>query len=123
MANFGAVACSTGRELGIEMPEDKSETGRRRHREMLGVSVAVLVLTFLLQMRSDGRVAARGLADYPLPPLCGSQLFFNMKCPGCGLTRSFVYWAGGDFATAQRAHRIGGLMFMTVLMQIPYRLV
>ncbi len=93
-----------------------------RHWTMLGVSVAVIVLSFALQLNSAGRVRASWLPFESLPPLCGSRVLFGINCPGCGLTRSFVALAAGDFAESFRLHRIGWLIALAVALQIPYRM-
>ena len=92
-----------------------------RHWTMLGVSVAVIVLSFALQLNSAGRVRASWLPFDSLPPLCGSRAFFGINCPGCGLTRSFVALASGDASESFRLHRIGWLMALAVVLQVPYR--
>lgn len=93
-----------------------------RHWTMLGISVAVIVLSFALQLNPAGRVRASWLPFDSLPPLCGSRAIFGFNCPGCGLTRSFVALAAGDFAESFRLHRVGWLMAVAVVLQIPYRL-
>jgi hypothetical protein len=92
-----------------------------RHWTMLGVSVAVIVLSFALQLNPAGRVRASWLPFDSLPPFCGSRAIFGINCPGCGLTRSFVALAAGDFAESFRLHRIGWLMALAVVLQVPYR--
>ena len=96
---------------------------RRRDREMLVISVITIVAAFLLQVRADDRVAPRFLSGLPLPPTCWSREFFGVKCPGCGLTRSFVDLAHGDWNSAWAHHRLGWLLACAVLLQIPYRMV
>lgn len=44
-----------------------------------------------------------------------------MECAGCGLTRSFVYLAGGDFAASVAIHRVGWMLALATVIQIPYR--
>ncbi|MBI3465237.1 MAG: DUF2752 domain-containing protein [Planctomycetes bacterium] len=38
------------------------------------------------------------------------------------MTRSFVYLAHGDWSASWRVHRLGWLMFLATLIQVPYRL-
>jgi len=58
----------------------------------------------------------------PLPGFCGFKSFFGFRCPGCGLTRSFVYSARFHFVDAFHAHPLGPVGFLMVLGQIPWRL-
>jgi Protein of unknown function (DUF2752) len=95
---------------------------RRRDREMLAIALVTIVAAFLLQVRADDRVAPRFFSGLPLPPSCVSRECFGVKCPGCGLTRSFVDLARGDWAAAWGHHRLGWLLALTVLCQIPYRI-
>src|SRR5262249_37084351 len=61
-------------------------------------------------------------SEATLPPLCVSRAYLGIKCPGCGLTRSFVYLAHGEFMASLRAHRVGWLLFALIAAQVPYRL-
>jgi hypothetical protein len=94
----------------------------RRDWEVLVVSVMVIVLALLLRVRADGQVVVGGLADYPLPPTCMSYALFGVKCPGCGLTRSLVHVAHGEWEASWRMHRVGGLLASVILLQFPYRI-
>jgi len=102
--------------------QETPESLRRRHREMLAIAAAVTVLSFALQIRSDGRVTPAGLTYCPLPPTCLSNELFGVKCPGCGLTRSFVCLAHGHWHEAWSYHRLGWLLAAAVLIQWPYRI-
>ena len=75
----------------------------RRHREVLAVAFIVAVLAFVLVEVPGGRVAFRGLREYPLPPSCVSRSLFGLNCPGCGLTRSIIHLAEGDWSASWRA--------------------
>lgn len=112
----------------FEIADDDATAATRRrvhlrdhHGTMLGVCLAVIVLSFALQLNAEGRVRASWLPFDSLPPLCGSRALFGVACPGCGLTRSFVALAAGDFAESFRLHRLGWLMALAVALQIPYR--
>ena len=95
---------------------------RRRHWEMLVVAVLVLVGSFALQMRSREQVGLIFTTDWVLPPLCLAREWFGVSCPGCGLTRSFIHLARGDFQASWDCHRIGWLLAVFVVLQIPYRI-
>jgi ethanolamine transporter EutH len=103
-------------------PPHASEGRARRHREVLAVACAVVILAFVLVEVSDGRVAVRGFTRYPLPESCFSRSLFGLKCPGCGLTRSIIHLAEGDWQASWGAHRLGGLMAAVIVFQVPYRL-
>ena len=89
---------------------------------MLVVSVLVIAASFSLHRNPAGQIAANWLPLEALPPMCGSRAFFGIECPGCGLTRSFVALAGGEFAESIRLHRVGWLLAAAVVLQIPYRM-
>ena len=93
----------------------------RRHREVLVISMVVLMLAFALVEVPDGRVAVRGLTGSAAAELLPRALL-GINCPGCGLTRSFIHLAEGDWRASWRSHRLGGLMAAVMIFQIPYRL-
>ncbi|MEX2558877.1 MAG: DUF2752 domain-containing protein [Pirellulales bacterium] len=95
---------------------------RHRHWLILGLSLAVAAMAFLLEVRPDQRVAIRGLPQWPLPHSCFSRMLAGVSCPGCGLTRSFVHLAHGDWRASVEVHRLGWLLAAAVVSQFPYRL-
>ena len=95
--------------------------GSNRHREVLIVCSIVVVLAFLLEVLPDQRVAFRGWEQYPLPPMCRSREWFGLSCPGCGLTRSIVHLAHADWRSSIRLHRLGWVMAVVIVFQVPYR--
>jgi hypothetical protein len=100
-----------------------SDAARARgHRRVLMLSLAIVALAFGLVERPGGRVAVRGLTRYPLPTVCASRNLLGIKCPGCGLTRSFIHLAEADWPASWQSHRLGGLLAAMVLAQIPCRL-
>jgi hypothetical protein len=105
-----------------EPPDAAPPTSLRRHREVLAVAGFVVAMSLVLDVLPDGRVAFRGLLGYPLPHSCATRAWFNFDCPACGLTRSFVHLARGDWSRSYRTHRIGMFMAAAVLLQFPYRL-
>ncbi|HKD35417.1 MAG TPA: DUF2752 domain-containing protein [Pirellulales bacterium] len=90
---------------------------------MLAIAVFVIFMSFVLDVRGpEEQVAVTAFPNCPLPSLCLSQSLFHVSCPGCGLTRSFIYLAHGDLQSSLRMHRVGWLMALAVLLQIPYRI-
>jgi hypothetical protein len=93
----------------------------RHHRFMLAIAVLSIVLSFMLKLGDDGRISITE-TGYELPNLCGSRALFNIECPGCGLTRSFVALAAGELQQSLAFHRLGWLLALAMLAQIPYRI-
>jgi hypothetical protein len=98
------------------------EPSRSRHLEVLILASLALLGALLLQVREPDQVSVLGISALTLPPLCQSQALLGVPCPGCGLTRSFVHYAHGDWRAGWANHRIGGLLLLVTLAQIPYRI-
>ena len=94
---------------------------RRRHIEMLVIACIVLVASFLLSVGPGSRVHFTFLPDNLLPKTCFTQEIFGVGCPGCGLTRSFIHLTRLEWQSSWDMHRLGWLMFLATLLQIPYR--
>jgi hypothetical protein len=100
----------------------KVRRARQRDWEVLTLSLIALVFSAILHVRDDGRVFFPGLAAHPLPESCMSRSLLGVKCPGCGLTRSFISLAHGHWGEAVSYHRVGWLVFLFAAVQVPYRL-
>ncbi|HEX8465359.1 MAG TPA: DUF2752 domain-containing protein [Abditibacterium sp.] len=70
---------------------------------------AVLALSFLLPRPQNGAILG-------LPSLCPFSNFSGLPCPGCGLTRSFVCLAHGEFRESLSYHPLGPLLFGAILL-------
>ncbi len=103
------------------LTEPVTRAGRRRHWEMLIIALIAIAFSFLLTIREDGRVAVRGLTNHPAPESCLSHSMFGIDCPACGLTRSFIRLAHADLAGSLHYHRLGWMMALAVILQLPYR--
>ena len=112
---------SEPREIVAEIVEERRPGGRQRHGFFLALATLVAVLAWSLEVRPDERVAFRGYSQWPLPHSCYSRAVFGVPCPGCGLTRSFIYLARGDWRSAWQEHRLGWLLAGIVALQFPYR--
>jgi hypothetical protein len=91
------------------------------HRQVLAIACVVGMLAFVLEELPDGRVALRGLPAVPLPQTCASRSVLGLRCPACGLTRSIIHLAEGHWRASWHDHRLGGLMALVIVLQIPYR--
>jgi hypothetical protein len=91
------------------------------HWIFLALSSVILLLSVLLTL-SEGqpRVTIPGF-EQPLPPFCSMQRMFGIDCPGCGMTRSFVSLAHGQWREALQFNPAGPLLFAVIAFQIPYR--
>lgn len=105
-----------------EILQSRIRIFQKRQRFMLGLSLFVIMAAFSLRTLDTGGVQISWLPQLPIPELCGSRVMFGVSCPGCGLTRSFIALADGDFASSLQFNRIGWIMALTLIAQIPYRI-
>ena len=110
----------SGQTKGPRCTRDLRESWH--HRKILLIACGLLLLAFLLHEVPDGRVALRGLPTFHLPQICASRTWFGLRCPGCGLTRSIIHLAEGDWQASWNNHRLGGLLAFVIAFQIPFRL-
>jgi hypothetical protein len=106
------------------MLDDSSEISaqRRFHLIVLGLSLAVIALSAVLTTVDDRAVAVPGFTNLPLPEVCQSRRWLGWDCPGCGLTRSFIHFFHGRWEQSYAMHRLGWLLAVLTVLQIPYRL-
>ena len=84
---------------------------------ILAVCALALALAFLLTPGSE-QVAVFG---WSIPEVCAIKRFTGQPCPGCGMTRSWVYLAHGDWRSAFTMIVFGPVLFLTAAVQIPLR--
>jgi len=101
--------------------EAESRSMRRYHIEMLVVAAIAVACALLLEVQSDRQVGLRYGPNVTLPPTCVSRDWFDVPCPGCGLTRSFIELAQGHFANSWHHNRLGWVLALATLFQFPYR--
>jgi len=89
------------------------------HVVMLLGALGILIAAALLRLDTGGKVEMPGTG--PLPALCIWRQTLRMDCPGCGLTRSFVALAHGEWTASWRFNPAGWFLFAMVAYQIPYR--
>jgi len=103
------------------MPDTSNSVSVYGHREVLLLCAIALVAAPLLSVSPGDRVGARWMPDLLMPPMCMSRAVYDIDCPGCGLTRSFVHLAHGDWRSSFQSHRLGWLVMALAVFQIPYR--
>ena len=92
-----------------------------RHWSMLRMCAFIVVMACLLEVRPDQRVQFRLGPAWALPESCGSKILWGWECPGCGLTRGFIWLARGQAGTAWGVNRMSWFLAGAVLAQFPYR--
>jgi Protein of unknown function (DUF2752) len=90
------------------------------HLVLLSLSLGVLLLAALLSVRGRSEVVVP-VVELPLPELCMTKRIMGLACPGCGLTRSFISLAHGDFPAAWSYNPAGVWLFAIMALQIPFR--
>jgi hypothetical protein len=106
------------------MTNPKQTDGRVEHLYILALSAAAVFGSFLLNLSPTGTpYIAVPWFDTPLylSETCFSRRFLGISCPGCGLTRSFVALAHGHIQNAFHFNPMGPILYLTCLLQIPYR--
>lgn len=93
----------------------------RAHRDVFVMCAAMLLLAVVLRVDGQGGVRLPYGAGPPLPGICLTRNVLHTDCPGCGMTRSFVAMADGQVARAYSLHRVGPILFIYVLLQVPLR--
>lgn len=109
-------------ELADEPSRRQAGSSRRHHWTMLVLCGVVVVAAFLLEVRAEHRVAIAAVPRCLLPETCMSRQLFGSNCPGCGLTRSFIHLAHGNWQASMAVHRLGWMMAAATLLQFPYRI-
>ena len=88
---------------------------------ILGLCASVLLLSAFLSLGSEPGQVLLPLLNRPLPPLCQMKMLTGLDCPGCGLTRSFIALAHGQWRDSFRFNPAGPLWFAFLAIQIPYQ--
>lgn len=89
------------------------------HVAWLSIYSLVLLASFMLRVKGTDHVE---FSYVMLPELCNLKRFTGIECPGCGLTRSFICMAHGEWYAAWKFHAAGPIWFIAVVAQVPYRI-
>ena len=99
---------------------------RTEHIWILLLCLAAIAGAFALEPTAEGPLVLPLSFDgvkVQIPETCASRRILGVSCPGCGLTRSFVFTARGELRQAVKANAMGPMLFCLCWLQIPYRLV
>lgn len=91
------------------------------HFVFLLVSAGIIFMSFAMTVNGPTDVRMPGLA-LPMPESCIARRVWGQDCPGCGLTRSFISMSDGKFSAAFDFNRSGPIVYLFVLVQIPWHL-
>ena len=75
------------------------------------IGAGILAASFALPMPAHGRICG-------LPTVCLFHMLTGRPCPGCGLTRSFVYFAHGKWSQAVAYHPLGPALFIACALYV-----
>jgi hypothetical protein len=92
------------------------------HWLILIAAISVPLLGACMTTLDGEQVAMAGLERYPLPTLCSSR-WLGVQCPTCGVTRSIIELMHGNLSDSLAFHRVGWLILVFIMLQIPYRIV
>jgi hypothetical protein len=88
-----------------------------RHDRLLVAGFAgAAVASWVVDLRGPRREVA--LAGRKLPPLCAFRLVTGRRCPGCGMTRGFLYMFRGDLRSAVRANHLTPVAFVLTAREV-----
>ncbi|MFQ5790743.1 MAG: DUF2752 domain-containing protein [Acidobacteriota bacterium] len=95
--------------------------GVASHLVVLSACVSILVLALWLEPPGPDATHLR-IGGMSLPGLCVLRETTGIPCPGCGLSRSLVSVAHGDWYGGFRQHRLGAVVLAYLCLQVLYRL-
>jgi hypothetical protein len=84
----------------------------------LGIVVAGLVI----DVDQEGTLSVVGAPSLKLPVVCPLRRYLGIPCPACGLSRSVTHLLHGRPLESLATHRLGWMLLLGLLIQIPYRI-
>jgi len=100
----------------------KLNRANRKNQIWILCSVLVILgMSIIFSVREDGSIYLPLKTAPPIPQTCMMKHLFKIDCPACGLTRSIINYSHGNFYEGWRYHRVGILIYLLIILQIPYR--
>ena len=91
----------------------------RRLQVLIGsLSLGVILFSVLLTPGPE----SVSLFGWELPGTCAWKEILGLRCPGCGLTRSFAYMGALEIGAALQQNWLGPVGWVLVAVQVPFRL-
>ncbi len=90
---------------------------RRAHGLIGGLSLGVILFSVLLTPGPE----SVSLFGWELPGTCAWKEVLGLRCPGCGLTRSFAYMGALEIGAAFQQNWLGPVGWVVVGAQVPFR--
>ena len=104
--------------------EERVDHSLSSHLTTLLILGTILTLPFILSFNPSPHPNAGQLRilNIAIPELCLSHRLFHVECPGCGLTRSFVALAHGDWLRAYEFHRLGAVLYAYIVFLVVFHI-
>lgn len=85
---------------------------------VLGLGAVAVLAVAATMTPSDGTLQLLGVE---VPGLCLFKRATGIGCPGCGMTRAFVWLAHGELGRAFALNPLSPILFGFVAAQVPWR--
>jgi len=87
------------------------------------IAAAVIIIATARSLRVEPpRSVFLPFGSDPLPELCSFRHMLKIDCPGCGMTRSFIFASRFQCSNAWNSNPAGILLFASIVLSIPWRL-
>jgi len=93
----------------------------KEHIWILALCAFIIALSLLFSINEENRANFLSFKAYPMPETCFFKVVIGVKCPFCGMTRSFISMSHLDFKKAWEFNKLGIFIYALVILQIPYR--
>ena len=94
----------------------------RKHLYMILLLLTIIVVSFFLAIDCNEVIHFSLSNHYSILGICLFKEIFNVDCPTCGLTRSFIAIGHLQFNKAWHYNRVGMFIYLYLLLQILYHL-
>ena len=93
----------------------------KHHYFVLFVSTAIMIFSFILKVSSDNKIKFPIISNVDFSGFCFFEQVTGVKCPTCGLTKSFISISHLNFKKSIEYNKLGLIIYFIFLFQVPYR--